>query len=78
VKKSTVLNDGEIVSEAIYSCVVAGFEADEHVWIELRRKAFEHCIENARTQLRSAACGFRGGGEPDLFRQCHFSVEQIG
>jgi hypothetical protein len=71
------LNYGEIVCESIYGCIVAGFKTDDDVRINLRWKALEHRVENAGAQFRSAARSFCGGGEPDEFRQGHFSVEQI-
>ncbi len=44
VKKSTVCTMARSSREAIDGCVVAGFEADDHVGIELRRKALEHRV----------------------------------
>ena len=72
------LHDRQIIREAIYGCIIAGFEANDHVRINLRGKALEHRVQHAGTQFRSAARGLCGGGEPDLFRQCHLSVEQMG
>ena len=71
------LHDGEIIGEPINRRVVAGFEADKHIGIELRRKTLEYRVENAGAQFCCAACGFCRGGETNLFRQCVFSVEQI-